>query len=110
MIVRMTYRCSLSTSLTSYVSYRGSQSLGSRCSSHVSIYPISLSSLSADPAVYSNVKNQVKSYGIKVAISEMQYGYTVQGNSQAVLDVIDVVHARAFHMSRISPNNHNPLT
>jgi len=39
------------------------------------------------------VKAQVKPYGIKVGISEMQYGYTVQGDSSAVLKAIDYVHA-----------------
>lgn len=39
------------------------------------------------------VKNQTSVYGTKVAISEMQYGYTVQGNSSVVFDAIDAVHA-----------------
>lgn len=39
------------------------------------------------------VKNLISSYGIKVSISEMEYGYSVQGDSQMVLDAEDVVHA-----------------
>jgi len=39
------------------------------------------------------LKSQVAHYGIKVAISEMQYAYTVRHGSQAILDAIDVVHA-----------------
>ncbi|KDQ20380.1 glycoside hydrolase family 17 protein [Botryobasidium botryosum FD-172 SS1] len=44
-------------------------------------------------AQVTNVKNQVGTYGVKVSISEMQYGYTVQGDSKAVLNAIDAVHA-----------------
>ncbi|PVF92845.1 hypothetical protein CPB86DRAFT_790743 [Serendipita vermifera] len=40
-----------------------------------------------------SVKKVLNPYGINVSISEMQYGYTVQGDSQMVLDVEDVVHA-----------------
>lgn len=39
------------------------------------------------------VKGLIGSYGVQVTISEMQYGYSVQGNSQMVLDAEDVVHA-----------------
>ncbi|KAG8815616.1 hypothetical protein FRC17_000647 [Serendipita sp. 399] len=39
------------------------------------------------------VKSLIGQYGIKVSISEMQYGYSVQGDSQMVLDAEDVVHA-----------------
>lgn len=39
------------------------------------------------------VKSLIGSYGIKVSISEMKYGYEVQGNAQMVLDAEDVVHA-----------------
>ncbi|KIM30062.1 glycoside hydrolase family 17 protein [Serendipita vermifera MAFF 305830] len=45
----------------------------------------------ADQIYY--VKSLIGSYGIKVSISEMQYGYSVQGNSDMVLDAEDVVHA-----------------
>ncbi|PVF94620.1 hypothetical protein CPB86DRAFT_776546 [Serendipita vermifera] len=38
------------------------------------------------------VKSVLNPYGIKVSISEMQYGYSVQGDSQMVLDAQDVVH------------------
>lgn len=40
-----------------------------------------------------SVKKTLAPYGIKVSISEMQYGYSVQGDSQMVLDAEDVVHA-----------------
>ncbi|KIM30043.1 glycoside hydrolase family 17 protein [Serendipita vermifera MAFF 305830] len=39
------------------------------------------------------VRSQVGPFGIQVSISEMQYGYSVQGPSQMVLDAEDVVHA-----------------
>jgi hypothetical protein len=42
----------------------------------------------------SHMKSLIGPYGIKVSISEMEYGYSVQGNSQMVLDAEDVVHAR----------------
>jgi hypothetical protein len=42
------------------------------------------------------MKSKVSQYGIHVSISEMQYGFTVQGDSQVVLDAMDVVHARTF--------------
>ncbi|CAG7852217.1 SubName: Full=Uncharacterized protein {ECO:0000313/EMBL:CCA67642.1} [Serendipita indica DSM 11827] len=43
-------------------------------------------------AEINNVKGLISSYGIKVSISEMKYGYSVQGDSQMVLDAEDVVH------------------
>ena len=47
------------------------------------------------------IKSQVAQYGIKVAISEMQYAYTARPGSQAILDAIDVVHAREHrHQAR----------
>ncbi|KAF8303315.1 hypothetical protein DL93DRAFT_453633 [Clavulina sp. PMI_390] len=42
------------------------------------------------------VKNQTSAYPVMVATSEMQYGYTRQGNAQVVLDSIDAVHANAL--------------
>lgn len=51
------------------------------------------------------VKNHTSTYGTKVAISEMEYGYTVQGNSSAVFNAIDVVHASKplFHSFVANP-------
>ncbi|KIJ52657.1 glycoside hydrolase family 17 protein [Sphaerobolus stellatus SS14] len=45
----------------------------------------------ADQVVF--MQQNVHPFGIGVAISEMQYGYTSTNGSQAILDVIDFVHA-----------------
>lgn len=50
--------------------------------------------MAAGLTLYSYVKSQVSSKGIQVSISEMQYGYTVQGDAQVVLNAEDVIHAR----------------
>ena len=42
------------------------------------------------------MKSVANQYGIHVSINEMQYGYTVQGDSQVVLDAIDVVDGGVF--------------
>ncbi|KAG8829394.1 hypothetical protein FRC17_006661 [Serendipita sp. 399] len=39
------------------------------------------------------IKGLLAPFGIKVSISEMRYGYSVQGDSQVVLDAQDIVHA-----------------
>ncbi|KAF8328395.1 glycoside hydrolase superfamily [Cantharellus anzutake] len=38
------------------------------------------------------VQNAVHSYGVNVSISEMPFGYTVQGNPAPVLNAIDMLH------------------
>lgn len=42
------------------------------------------------------MKSIANQYGVHVSISDMQYGFTVQGDAQVVLDAVDVVHASVF--------------
>jgi len=75
-----------------------SRSLGPSAASFGRSNQVSIDEAKLGPSLndYRYVRGLIGSYGIQVSISEMEYGYSVQGNSQMVLDAEDVVHARRW--------------